>query len=338
MKKVAIPSYITGVPSDPVEFGEDSIIIEDDGVEFLVGKAASERDPNAYRRFHGNLKRPQYRRLIKALVAALVGENEVTSDVALAAPKPAMEGLRKEAGSILFNEEQWKLFCDAVSEIKFRKGSSRSPQRICKINFESGKLFYETQAVKESIPNNLKSLVLWQLGHGDFQQISFIDHKPRFDTHVHEVGLSGAIKIFQKLTGHAAADAEEGWRAGYLSRPGGMNGDQYTDEEYNSLKRKALKEYFGTLIPKILNLNEPYKARARNVILSGGGAKDRLAVEVLREEVEIEGHYKLHLISDLPIKDERCDDSSFTCVNGLLAHAKLALDPGNSFLKGGLNV
>lgn len=336
MRKVALPSYITGVPSDPIEFGSDSIIIEDDGVEYLVGKAASDRDPEGFRQYHGNFKRPQYRRLVKALIASLLGEGEHTGSLALCASRDAVRGLRKAPGSPKFSDEQWQLMLSSISEIKYRVGSSLAPQKICKIMpTDDGLLYLENQAVKEAIPTQMKSFVLWQLGHGDFQQTTFIDHKAKPDTHARVEGISGATKIFARLTGHAAADAEEGWRVGRLSRPGGMNGQEYTAEELKNLKLKALREYFGTIVPKLLNLNQNYSKRAVNVILSGGGAKDELAVQVLKEEVEAEGAYKLHLISNLPIKDERCDDSSFTTVVGMLQKAQIALDPGNSFLKAG---
>lgn len=336
MKKVAIPSYITGVPSEPIFFGDDSIIIEDQGVEFLIGKAASERDPEGARRFHGTFKRPQYRRLVMGLIASLLGEGEFEADLAMCAPRPSMGGFRKKPSSHELSDEQWELLVSSVSEIRFRKGSSEAPLKICKLRPTTAKVLYELESVKKSIPSRLKSHVLWQLGHGDFQQITFIDNKPKVDTHAHVEGISGAIKIFAKLTGHAAADAEEGWRSGRLSRPGGMNGEVFSDEEYTELKLKALREYFGTTVPKLLNLNEKYRQRANNVILSGGGVHESLALQVLREEVEVEGLYRLFPINDLPISDERCNDPSFTTVEGLLSTgASVVFDAGNSFLKGG---
>ena len=75
-------------------------------------------------------------------------------------------------------------------------------------------------------------------------------------------------------------------------------------------------------------------------MLSGGGAKDEMFVSILKKEVEADGIYKLYKINELPVKDLRCDDPSFTCVNGLLSIIQnagskiLALDVGNSYLKG----
>ena len=76
--------------------------------------------------------------------------------------------------------------------------------------------------------------------------------------------------------------------------------------------------------------------------MSGGGAKDEMFVSMLKAEVEADGIYKLFKINELPIKDTRCDDPSFTCVNGLISigsqvrsnYKILALDVGNSYLKG----
>lgn len=335
MKRISIPSYITGVPVDPVEFDRDTICIEDDGVEFMIGTAASERDPMSVRQFHGNFSVPQFRRLIKAMVASLCGEGSHELDIAISVPLPAMQGFRKEPGSIELSETQLEEAKKSLSEFKFRKGSTKSPQQVCKVNLSKVSVFYETQAVQMVIPKQLKSYALWQGGHGDLQQIVFVDGKPKFDAHIHVKGLVGALEIFARLAGHSTADAESGWRNNRLTKPGGMNGDEYSEDEVLELKKKALKEYFGTLVTKLLNANVPYETRVKNIILSGGMAKDKLSVSILKDEIG--SRYSLHTIDNLPVKDERADDPSFTCVNGMLSVHKMALDAGNSFLKGAYN-
>ena len=338
MKKVSIPAYITGVPSEKIEFGEDSIIVVDDNIEWLVGRAAADRDPEGVRRFHGSFKRPQYRRLAMATIANLFGEGEFESDLAISVPKPSMKEFRKREKSLEIADEQWDLIKSSFSKIKFKKGSNDAPLQICKFIPTNGKVFYETQATKEAIPDRLKSFVLWQLGHGDFQQITFIDGKPRPDTHSNVEGISGPIKIFARLTGHAIADAEEGWRNGRISKPGGMDQEVYSDAEYNDFKLRACTEYFGSSVPKLLNLNTKYSQRANKVILAGGGAKDIASVKSLRKETEGDGEYEFYVCNELPIKDERLEDPSMTTTQGMLQHAKTAIDIGNSFLKGGSTI
>lgn len=333
MQIVSLPAYVSPVPLEPVDL-KNSIIIEDEGIEYLVGEAAMAQKPDSTRRFGGTLGRPEYRRLLKALVAATLGagDHEI-SKAALAAAMPYIDSFRKGPGSTELNTESEQILMDCISKINFRTKTTHSPLLTCSVKIlEKPKVFHETQAVFFAIPNQLKSYVLWQLGHGDWQQAVIMDGQPMREAFVRAEGIAGAVRRLAESLQLTPAEADKAWRMGKAPKKGGMNG-QYQD----CLKQKelALKLHVNSVIGKLLNANDSYRERTQNIILSGGGAKDDLVFEVLKSEVEADGIYKLHRISDLPVKDERCEDAAMTCVHGLLTQASLALDVGNSFLKGG---
>jgi hypothetical protein len=144
-------------------------------------------------------------------------------------------------------------------------------------------------------------------------------------------GISGAVKKLSEILNLSSAEADRAWRMNTIPKMDGMNGERV---DCTSEKKRALTEHVNSIIGKLLNSNDPYRERTKNIILSGGGAKDDLVFQVLKREVEIDGLYKLHKISDLPFKNENCSDPSLTCVMGLLEKGDLGLDVGNSFLKG----
>jgi hypothetical protein len=335
MKTISLPAYITGAPLVPTDFGSDSIILEDESVEYMLGAAAAERDPTSIRAFHGNFLLPQYRRLVKGMVASLCGPGKHKLSFAISAPIPSIDGFRKEPGTTELAQVQLEALTKSLSEIKFRRGSTTSPQQICSVELTKTAVFYETQAVKSSIPDALKTFALWQGGHGDLQQIVFVGGKAKHDTHLHAKGLVGALEIFARLAKHSTSDASIGWIQNRLAKPGGMNGAEYSEKEIEEFKIKSLREYFGTLVTKLLNANLTYETQVKHLILSGGMAKDALAVKILRDEIG--ARYTVHTIDNLPIKDDRTKDASFTCVNGMIQAYDIALDVGNSFLKGAIN-
>jgi hypothetical protein len=313
---VSIPSFICAVPSEELKFGSNSIIIEDDGNEYLIGEAAGEESLKSQRQVGGSLKRPQYRRLLKGLVASILKEGNHKVTPTLSASLQWINYFRDGAGHTRFNDENQKLLIDAISEIKFKTGSNLSPWKVCRVEIDDFAFVYsEIQAVAASIPNQLKTYVLWQLGHGDLQQVVIIDGKPQTSTLSHAEGIAGAIDKFAVLTGLSESEALKAWHSNTIPEKNGMNGVRV---DATKQKSEAINKYYNEVFASLINKNEKYKERATNIILSGGGAKDEMFVSLLKKEVESDGIYKLFKISELPIKDIRCDDPSFTCVNGLL--------------------
>jgi hypothetical protein len=335
---ISIPSFISPVPSEELKFDANSIIIEDDGCEYLIGEAAGQESLKSQRQVGGSLKRPQYKRLLKGLVASILGEGKHKVTPSLSASLQWIDLFREGVGQSLLSEENKKLLKEAISEIKFKTGSNLSPLKLCQVEFdEKAFIFSEIQAVASAIPPQLKTYVLWQLGHGDLQQVVIIDGKPQTSTLAQAEGIAGAINKFAALTKLSESEALKAWHSNTIPEKNGMNGVRIDATKYKTM---AINQYYNEVFASLINKNEKYKERATNIVLSGGGAKDNMFVDILKREVEADGIYKLYKINELPVKDLRCDDPSFTCVNGLLSIVQntgskiLALDVGNSYLKG----
>ncbi len=339
MSQYFAPSFICPVPKEPVTLCNNSIIIIDKNVEFIVGKTAQFEFPESARAIGGTLKTPQYRILLKAIVALSLGEGEHDVSLALSAAQNWIENFRDKAGSIKLSKENKELLEEHLNEIKFRRGSSDSPIKTCKINIQNDPtVYFETQAVTHCLPTQFKNYVLWQIGHGDLQQTVLIDGKPVKNALQRVEGLSGAIKRFAKNTKLSEAEAVKAWQMGTRPESDEMNGKRI---DCSNEKRIAAREYFSHSINKLLNTMQDYKDRVKNIILSGGASKDPVAVEILKEEVEQTGWYKLHVINNLSVKDEKLEDPVFVCAYGL-ANApimqqyegkRLGIDVGNFALK-----
>ncbi|NRA66569.1 MAG: hypothetical protein HRU19_18920 [Pseudobacteriovorax sp.] len=325
----SLPAFVT---KEPRHFSEqlmqNSISIKDQGIWLTVGQAAQTIAPDHSRAFGGNLRQPSFRRLVKAAVAHTLGAGQFTLDLAMSASKQHFEGFVE--GQEL-DPEQLAILQNTVSEIEFRTHPQAESQ-FCHLTIGNVKMLYETQAVLQAIPPTMRSYILWQLGHGDLQQITMFNGRPIPTTHARVEGLSSAIRDFAEYISLPIADAMIAWQTGQRTKQDSMQ-DETMDvfEE----KQRAIREYFATATQDLLNLNEPYKQRCVGIVLSGGGAKDPMVVDCLRDEVESGGHYKLFSVTDLPQAAETCSDPVMTCVQGLLKSSQLALDIGNSSLKTG---
>jgi hypothetical protein len=334
-----IPAFITTAPSEQIELDENSIIIEDESHEYLVGEAASEESLKCHRQVGGSLARPQYQRLLKALVAKTLGEGEHRVTMALSSSKQWLSKFRRDIGSIYFSDENETLLSEIVKDIRFKTKTNISEWKSCRITLEKPTfVFLETQAVFNVIPPQLKSYVLWQIGHGDLQQVVLIDGRAQTETIAQAEGLIGAISKFASNLGISEAQAIKSWHTNILPNSEDM---QNVGIDATPYKIKAIKSYYNEVFAALLNKNEKYKEKVKSIILSGGAIKDGIFVDCLKQEIESEGIYKIHKINDLPIKDIRCENPSLTCVYGLMQGARLltpkgkilALDLGNSYLK-----
>jgi hypothetical protein len=333
-KLVSLPSYVSEVPREPIELDEKSIIIEDEGVPYLCGHAASLETPNGSRIFGGSFNRGTFRRFVKAAVAAALGEGEHSISAAMSAAHESLDLFRDGPGTYFLNSENERLFSETVSEIRFKTDSSNSNWKLCQVRLkEKTFVIHECQSVALAIPNQLKNYFGLQLGHGDIQQWLILDGRPMRQALIRREGIAGAKRKFAELTKLSTAEAEKAWIRNSMPKPGGMNGETI---DCSKEKSQAMSLHFSPIVGEFINAIDPYKDRIKNGILSGGGAKDDMVCSFLKGEVEASGYYILHKVSELPIKDERCDDPIFTCVHGLLSKAQLALDIGNNSLKVGL--
>lgn len=334
-----LPAFISSVPYEQMFFDNNSIIIEDDWNEYLIGLAASEESLKSHRQLGGSLARPQYQRLLKALVAKSLGEGDHKITIAMSSSLNWLKAFREKIGHTIISSENQNILTQLLADIKFKENFNTSEWKSCRVTLENPTLiFLETQAVSMVIPNQLKSYVLWQIGHGDLQQAVLIDSRPQTASLTQAEGLIGAINHFAQMIGLSEAQALQAWHTNTIPNSNNMYSDR---QDALPFKKKAIKNYYNEVFATLLNKNEKYKERVTNIILSGGAVKDNVFVECLKKEIESEGIYKLHSINNLPIKDIRCNDPSLTCVYGLLQGAKefhtkskiLALDLGNSYLK-----
>lgn len=326
----ALPAFITKEPSNlPEDLMRNSISIKDQGIWLTVGEAAQVLAPDNSRAYGGNLKQPNFRRLVKAAVAFTLGAGTHRLSIALAASRQNFSAFVDRNNRL--DEEQRMILADIVRNIEFRE-HPLAPVQSCQVEITASEILYETQAVLQSVPSTLRSYVLWQLGHGDLQQITMYDGRPIPTTHARVEGLSSAIRDFARYVELPMADAVNAWQSGQRYRNDSLELD--TADVYEE-KQRAIREYFATATQDLLNLNEPYRQRSVAIVLSGGGAKDPMVVDCLREEIESGNHYRLFVVSELPGQAEELKDPAFTCVQGLLKSADLALDIGNSSLKTG---
>jgi hypothetical protein len=255
----------------------------------------------------------------------------------MSAAKDWIETFRQTKGEYVFSEESTKLFEETISEIRFKTNSTLSPWKTCRVTSENRPMIlFENQAVSYSLPRGVKSYILWQLGHGDWQQLTFVDGIPQPQTYQRVRGISGAIKEFAEITGLSLAEADKAWRIGTLPEAGGMNGIRV---DCSAQKQLAAKKFIQQSIPSLLNETDLYSGRARKIVLSGGGAKDEFILEALKKEISDVGKYDFIRINQIPTMEEY--DPSYTCVQGMLKFPDvlkysgniLAVDLGNSFLK-----
>jgi hypothetical protein len=342
--RVELPSYITAYTNvsgfGSSDLGENSVIVDDGGVQFLIGEDARSTSWDSTRMHGGHFGVPQYRNLVRALVAKTLGEGEHETTLALAASHLWIDEIRQHSRTEIMKPEQKDMLRATVSDIKF-KTSVDSDWKHCKVRIiDEPKVYHELAAVSFVIPKEkYRNFVLWQLGHGDLQQIVFIDGKPMLDTIMRTEGLSYAIKnLGEILQITNQSIAEMAWINEHTQIAGEMNGKTVPCIED---KVRATRAYFSQqVLGKTLNRVQPYKHKVSNVILSAGGAKDSLFVQTLREEVEKIGFqfWPIHNLKGMDVLDatqkERLMDPRFTAAQGLRTRADVAIDIGNSALKG----
>ena len=340
IRTVEIPAHITHLPyGDPFDLSKDSIIIEDSGTEYLIGGDARSEKPDSVRQFGGSLDSPQYRRLLKGLIAYTLGEGEHSCSVAISAAHHQMNKFRDGPRKFILSDSARELMLDTTQEIKFKKNRSDEQWKILKMTPQDDiRVFYEYQAVSLSIPADIKSFILWQIGYGDWQQTALVQRKPMNDASHRLEGLSGAVKLFAKKSGLAFGDAVEAWRTEVMpdaNADSGLNGKTVSCK---TLKENCLRHWIGAATGDLLPTIEQWRTRIKNLIVSGGLAKDETFWRIFQEEMQGQS-LKLWRYHELPEKfsmDTR--DSSMSCVYGLLKRADLALDPGNGRLKAGVKI
>ena len=127
MQTIEMPAFISQVPLvDSFDLDPNSIIIEDEGVEYLIGKDALLQSSDGGRQAGGSLADPHYRRLLKALIARLLGEGEHSSSVAFSAAHHMIERFRAAPRSLELSNHSNEMLRELVGTIKFKTERSDS--------------------------------------------------------------------------------------------------------------------------------------------------------------------------------------------------------------------
>ncbi len=145
---------------DPFEI-KNSIVLIEDGTEYLIGDDAYKLGDSGARIVGGTVKDRHYQRLIKALLAKGLGAGEHEISVGFSASSNYMDEFRDSSSKNILSEEDFNILSDKVSEIKFRVARTDAPVQVCRVNLTKKKVpvLYETEAVRNVIPESAKTYV-----------------------------------------------------------------------------------------------------------------------------------------------------------------------------------
>jgi hypothetical protein len=325
-----LPSFICSAPKEKELLNKQSILIEDKGIETIVGELAQVLNPHSPRTYGGALESDHYQTLLKAGLARALGEGKHVVSVALSVPFQYMDQFRDQIGDITLAKNKTSLLKEIVANIKFKDKSTDSSWKNCEITIqEEPTIAYEFLASMLNIPPEAKTFLYWHIGHGDWQQAARVDGKNLPDSYARVEGLSGAIQVFSEQQNLSSSEAIKSWQIGSMPEVNGMNG-----KRVNCIREKELaaRQFIRSVVGELLNKNLRYKDRAKNIVISGGASKDDIFISILKEIAKGNG-YNVVLMTEL-VEDI---DPTFSVVSGLsklkTAYTHVSIDIGNSSVK-----
>ncbi len=325
-----LPSFICAAPKEKELLNKQSILIDDKGIETVVGDLAQTLNPHSPRIFGGTLESDHYQTLLKAAFARALGEGTHVISLALSVPFQFMDQFRDQVGDNILARNKLALLKETVSIIRFKENSTDSNWKTCEIKIqEEPTIAYEFLASMLNIPNDAKTFLYWHIGHGDWQQATRVDGKNLPDSYARVEGLAGAIQVFGDLQGLSSSEAINSWQLGTMPEKIGMN-----NKRIDCLKEKeaAARQFIRSVAGELLNKNARYKDRAKNIVVSGGASKDEVFMSVLKEISKGNG-YHIFLMTEL-VEDI---DPTFSVVSGLSKlksnYKHVSIDIGNSSVK-----
>ena len=341
MKKVIMASHVATlnpqVPAFALE--KDSIILVDqDGLETVVGSSALQLSPDGGRIFGGRPTDQHYQRMVRAVLAKGLGEGEHTVSVGLSAAKQSVLEFRGDRSSNALHDDATKALVSAISEIRYRVGTSDAPIKVCRVNLVEDKpvqVLYETEAVSKIMPPQAQSYLLFQIGSGDWQSVVVLDRKIMHHTHQRVQGIAGAENKLMELLNLSRAETKKAWISS--TRP-----DQSLTSERvdcSTEKNRAARAHIAEHLPALLNSIEGLQDRIKAVVISGGAVHDEVFIHHLKQEIP--SNLKPLTLHELQIADPESGvlNPTFACAVGISSQGvDVALDIGNSFLKAVFNV
>lgn len=325
-----LPSFICAAPKEKELLNKQSILIDDKGIETIVGDLAQTLNPHSPRIFGGTLESDHYQTLLKAAFARALGEGTHVISLALSVPFQFMDQFRDQVGDNILARNKLTLLKETVSIIRFKDSATDSNWKTCEVKIsEEPIIAYEFLASMLNIPSEAKTFLYWHIGHGDWQQATRVDGKNLPDSYARVEGLAGAIQVFGDLQGLSSSEAINSWQLGTMPEKIGMN-----NKRIDCLKEKeaAARQFIRSVIGELLNKNSRYKDRAKNIIVSGGASKDEVFMSILKEISKGNG-YNIILMTELVEEI----DPTFSVVSGLSKlksnYKHVSIDIGNSSVK-----
>ncbi|MGY3805519.1 hypothetical protein ACWNT8_15750 (plasmid) [Pigmentibacter ruber] len=325
-----LPSFICAAPKEKELLNKQSILIEDKGIETIVGELAQVLNPHSPRIYGGSLESDHYQTLLKAGLARALGEGKHVVSMALSVPFQYMDQFRDQVGDTTLARNKLNLLKETVANIRFKEKSTDSSWKNCEVIIqEEPTIAYEFLASMLNIPLEAKTFLYWHIGHGDWQQASRVDGKNLPDSYARVEGLAGAIQVFSEQQNLSSSEAIKSWQLGSMPEVSGMNG-----KRIDCLREKELaaRQFIRSVVGELLNKNTRYKDRAKNIIVSGGASKDDVFMLILKEIAKGNG-YNIILMTEL-VEDI---DPTFSVVSGLSKlksnYKHVSIDIGNSSVK-----
>lgn len=322
---------------DPFEIKNSIVLIEDD-TEYLIGDDAYKLGDSGARIVGGTVKDRHYQRLIKALLAKGLGAGEHEISVGFSASSNYMDEFRDSSSKNILSEEDFHILSDKVSEIKFRVSRTDAPVQVCRIKLTKKKVpvLYETEAVRNVIPEDAKTYAIFQVGGGDWQSTLVVDGEICLGTHTRVGGMNNCITTLAEDLDIAPKTAAKAWLTG--KKPA-----TDIDAGWECCKRdksRVSRGFINAHLPTLLNSFEGYTDRIKAIVVSGGAVHDEEFVNALRDEVP--SKYKVYTIDQFETMEpggEKLMDPSFACAFGIQASGvDVGLDIGNAYLKGVFSV
>ena len=328
-----LPSFITSAPKEKEMLDKHSIVIEDKGITTIVGELARSLNPHSPRTFGGSLESDHYQTLIKAGFARALGEGQHVISMALSVPFQHMDQFRDKVGDTHLGKEKYEILKSLLENIKFKDISTDQAWKTCEIKLVNEPIVaYEFLASMLNIPAEAKTFLYWHIGHGDWQQAARVDGKNLPDSYHRVEGLNGAIQQFSEQEELSSSEAVKSWQIGTIPEKGGLNGKRF---DCSKQKEKAARLFIRSVIGELFNKSSRYKDRIKNIVVSGGAAKDDAFIGILKEICKGNG-YTVILLNEIA-EDV---DHVFSVVSGLAklkqVHKHVSIDIGNSSVKIGI--
>jgi len=318
LKLVELKAYVTPAPMGDLNLSPESILVEHEGSNYLVGEAALEQW-GQLRQWGGSVQDPHYKILLKALAASILGEGEYKGDAILSAAHHVKTDVEAN-------------LAEFPTEIKFKTERTGSPWKICKLKPKEIKVKYEYAAVYEALPS-VSTAAIWQVGVGDFQQCGVVNGRGVGKIAQRQPGLGYAVNRLAERLKIDRATAMGVWET-EVFKGAGLGAVEINVKE---IKIACIREYLAEIMPSLRMSLDQFKGSIDTIIVSGGPVKDETFWNVLKETVS---GFEIVKIDKLPegYNTDELSDPSFVVVNGLVKGATgetVAIDAGNGRLKAG---